>query len=69
MADLDNLLGSRISLITIQDIRYDGVLFSINAAESSIVVRDGTFNATGNFFCIRNMIEFVLDPYPDFLFF
>ena len=42
MADLDNLLGSRISLITIQDIRYDGVLFSINAAESSIVVRDGT---------------------------
>lgn len=41
MADLDNLLGSRISLITTQDIRYDGILFSINAQESSIVLRDG----------------------------
>jgi len=40
MGDLDNLLGSRISLITIQDLRYDGVLFSINAAESSIVLKD-----------------------------
>ena len=40
MADLDNLIGSRISLVTIQDIRYDGILFSINAAESSIVLRD-----------------------------
>jgi protein LSM14 len=37
---MDNLLGSRISLISQQDIRYDGILFSINAAESSIVLRD-----------------------------
>ena len=41
MADLDNLLGNRISLITIQDVRYDGILFSINAQESSIVLTDG----------------------------
>lgn len=41
MAELDNLLGSRISLITQQDIRYEGVLFSINQNESSIVLRDG----------------------------
>jgi hypothetical protein len=41
MAELDNLLGSRISLISQTDIRYDGVLFSINAKESSIVLKDG----------------------------
>jgi len=43
MAELDNLLGSRISLITQQDIRYEGVLFSINQNESSIVLRDGKY--------------------------
>jgi hypothetical protein len=43
MAELDNLLGSLISLITQQDIRYEGVLFSINQNESSIVLRDGEF--------------------------
>ena len=43
MAELDNLLGSRISLISQQDVRYDGVLFSINAKESAIVLRDGEF--------------------------
>ena len=41
MAELDNLLGSRISLVSQQDIRYDGILFSINAKESSIVLREG----------------------------
>ena len=41
MAELDNLLGSRISLISQVDVRYDGVLFSINARESSIVLKDG----------------------------
>jgi hypothetical protein len=42
MADMDNLLGSRISLISLQDVRYDGVLYSINQAESSIVLKDGS---------------------------
>lgn len=41
MGDLDALIGSRISLISQQDFRYDGVLFSINAAESSIVLQNG----------------------------
>ena len=41
MADMDSLLGSRISLISLQDVRYDGVLYSINQKESSIVLRDG----------------------------
>jgi hypothetical protein len=41
MSELDSLLGSRISLISQQDIRYDGILFSINASESSLVLRDG----------------------------
>eukprot|EP01006_Ploeotia_vitrea_P033585 TRINITY_DN65592_c10_g4_i1.p1 TRINITY_DN65592_c10_g4~~TRINITY_DN65592_c10_g4_i1.p1 ORF type:complete len:327 (+),score=4.66 TRINITY_DN65592_c10_g4_i1:82-1062(+) len=39
MAELDQLLGSKISLISQQDIRYEGVLFSINAQESSIVLQ------------------------------
>jgi len=40
MGDLDNLIGSKISLVSQQDIRYEGILISINAAESSIVLRD-----------------------------
>ena len=40
---LDGLLGSKISLISQQDIRYEGTLFSINATESSIVLKDGKF--------------------------
>lgn len=43
MANLDNLLGSHLSLISQQDVRYDGILFSINAKESSIVLRDGEY--------------------------
>lgn len=42
MSELDNLIGSTISLIAQNDVRYDGILFSINAKESSIVLRDGT---------------------------
>jgi hypothetical protein len=42
MAELDSLIGSRISLISQQDFRYDGILFSINATESSIVLQNGT---------------------------
>jgi hypothetical protein len=41
MADLDSLIGCKISLISHQDIRYDGTLFSINQTESSIVLKDG----------------------------
>lgn len=44
MAELDALIGSRISLISQQDFRYDGVLFSINAVESSIVLQNGGWN-------------------------
>lgn len=40
MAELDNLLGCRISILTMADVRYEGVLFSINARESSVVLRD-----------------------------
>ena len=41
MSGLDNLIGSHLSLISLQDARYDGVLFSINAEESSIVLQNG----------------------------
>lgn len=41
MSDLDSLIGYSISLITQENVRYDGILFSINAREASIVLRDG----------------------------
>ena len=31
MAEMDNLIGSHLSLISQQDVRYDGILFSINS--------------------------------------
>lgn len=40
MAELDSLIGCKISLISHQDIRYDGTLFSINQNESSIALKD-----------------------------
>ena len=43
MADLDELIGSMISLISQQDVRYQGVLYTISTKESSIVLRDGMF--------------------------
>ena len=45
MADqLNSLLGSGISLISQEDIRYDGILFSINAMESKIILSHGEIN-------------------------
>jgi hypothetical protein len=41
MADLDALINSKISLISQEDVRFDGTLFSINAEESSMVLKDG----------------------------
>lgn len=40
MAELDGLIDSKISLITHNDEKYDGILFSINAAESSMVLKE-----------------------------
>mmetsp|Transcript_25560 Transcript_25560/g.42846 ORF Transcript_25560/g.42846 Transcript_25560/m.42846 type:complete len:234 (-) Transcript_25560:397-1098(-) len=40
MADLDGLIDSKISLISQEDIKFDGTLFSINAEESSMVLKD-----------------------------
>ena len=45
---LDTLLGNGISLISHDDIRYDGILFSIHAAASQIVLQKGDFRATQN---------------------
>ena len=41
MSELDYLIGNKISLISQGDVRYEGVLFSINAQESSIVLQQG----------------------------
>jgi protein LSM14 len=40
MGDIDSLIGSSISLISNQDVRYDGVLFSINTDDSCIILKD-----------------------------
>jgi len=36
-------VGSRISLISSGDIRYEGVLYSIDMVESKIALQQGTF--------------------------
>jgi Scd6-like Sm domain len=41
MAELNDLLGSGITLISKADIRYDGILFSIDAVEAHIVLQQG----------------------------
>jgi hypothetical protein len=41
MAELDGLIDSKISLISQEDVKFDGTLFSINAEESSMVLKDG----------------------------
>ncbi len=41
MSELDAIMGSKISLISQQDIRYEGVLYRINAEESSIILSEG----------------------------
>jgi len=40
MSDLDNLIGSKISLFSEKDIRYVGELFSIDAENSALVLKD-----------------------------
>ena len=42
MSELDYLIGNKISLVSQGDIKYEGVLFSINAQDSSIVLQQGT---------------------------
>lgn len=41
MSDLDGLINSKISLISQDDVKFDGTLYSINAEESSMVLKDG----------------------------
>jgi len=38
---LPHLIGSRISLISHSDIRYEGTLQSVNVDDTSIVIQDG----------------------------
>lgn len=39
----DAYLGSRISLISNSEIRYEGVLFNINPEESTVALQNGAF--------------------------
>ena len=55
MADLDALIGSSISLISQQDVRYDGVLFTINSKEASIVLSNGKYKRN-IFFMINSVL-------------
>lgn len=37
-------IGSTISLISKLNIRYEGILFTVNSAESTIALAQGNFN-------------------------
>ncbi len=49
MSELDSLIDSKISLISQEDVKFDGTLFSINAEESSMVLKDGKFEREHRF--------------------
>eukprot|EP01035_Chromulina_nebulosa_P019279 gene19279-25137_t len=40
MSELNNLIGCKISLISNDEVRYDGVLFNINAKEAAVILKD-----------------------------
>ncbi len=50
MSEMNNLIGSVIAIINHQDVRYDGILFSIDTESSSIVMRDGMAKLKDYFF-------------------
>ena len=55
---MDDLIGSKISLISHADVRYDGVLYSINQKDSFIVLKEGNYFTTNNLFIkFRNIID------------
>lgn len=57
MSELDSLIDSKISLISQEDVKFDGTLFSINAEESSMVLKDGKFKKKeSSFLYIRDIV-------------
>jgi hypothetical protein len=39
-------LGSRVSLISKSDIRYEGLLYSVNPSECTVALSNGTFSCS-----------------------
>jgi len=56
MSDLDGLINSKISLISQHDVKFDGTLYSINAEESSMVLKDGKGRINISYFILLMML-------------
>lgn len=39
--DAEQLIGSRVSLLSQHELRYEGTLHAVDAADASITMRDG----------------------------
>jgi Scd6-like Sm domain len=55
--DGPDLIGSRISLISNAQIRYEGIVFTVNAAEATVALHNGTLLAQS--YCLLTVL-FVL---------
>lgn len=64
MAQPGDLIGSRISLISNKDLRYEGILFNINAEESSVTLKSGELPLHNGHYCMPVIVCTTLEKIP-----